>query len=374
MRTVHIFKDYSPPTTGGIEQHMRLLCTGLARHVEAAVLVPSRSRRTFEEHIDGVRVVRVAEFGRYASAPLCPGAPLRLRKLRPDLVHVHFPNPMGDLTYLLSGLRTPLVVSYHADIIKQRAYLPFYRPVIDRLFRRAARIVAASQEYAESAELLREYRDKIVIQPYGIDVPSLALRNGDAGAVSDLRAQYGERLVLFVGVLRYYKGVDVLIRAMTRVSGHALIAGRGAERSALAALARELDVADRVTFLGEVSDARLRALFHAADVLALPSIDRCEAFGIVQLEAMACGKPVVSTDLPSGVRFVNQHGVTGLLVPPGDPGALAGALGRLLDDRELCRSLGEAGRRRVMQEFDAGSMVRRTLDLYDSVLRASARA
>jgi glycosyltransferase involved in cell wall biosynthesis len=374
VRVVHIFKDYYPPTTGGIEQHMRLLCTALAARHEVTVLVPSRSRRAEQERIDGVDVIRVPEFGRYASAPLCPSAPWRLRQLRPDLVHLHFPNPMGDLTYLLSGVRAPLVVSYHADIVKQRAYLPVYRPVIDHLFRRAARIIAASEEYAATSEFLRDYRDRTEINPYGIDTSSLALANGGRARVDQLRAQYGDRSVLFVGVLRYYKGIDVLIRAMTEVNGRALIVGRGIEGTALMALAEQLGVADRVVFLGEVPDAQLRALMHVADVFVLPSIDRCEAFGIVQLEAMACGKPVVSTDLPTGVRFVNQHEVTGLIVPPGDAHALAGALTRLLDDPALRSRMGDTGRARVTEKFDVARMVARTQAVYDDVLRESGRA
>lgn len=374
MRVVHIFKDYYPPTTGGIEQHMRLLCTALAKRLEVFVLVPSRSRRTIEERIDGVHVIRVPEFGRYASAPLCPSAPARLRALRPDLVHLHFPNPMGDLTYLLSGVPAPLVLSYHADIVKQRAYLPFYRPVLDRIFQRAAHIVAASEEYVASSEFLRRYRDKTAISPYGIDVSSLAMRNGDHETMRRLREQYGSRIVLFAGVLRYYKGIDVLIRAMTKVDGRALIVGRGVERTALESLARQVGVGDRVTFLGEVADASLRALLHAAAVFVLPSIDRCEAFGIAQLEAMACGTPVVSTDLPTGVRFVNQHEITGLLVPPGNPDALADALNRLLADPALRSRLGQCGRLRIERTFTAERMVARILDVYDGVLQRSVPA
>src|SRR5262245_16627141 len=157
MRVVHIFKDYYPPITGGIEQHMRLLCTGLARQVEVTVLVPSRSRRAIKECLEGVSVIRVPEFGRYASVPLCPTMPAMLHQLRPDIVHLHFPNPMGDLTYLLSGWQAPLVLTYHADIIKQRLFLPFYRPVLTLLFKKLRRIIATSAEYIASSDFLAQY-------------------------------------------------------------------------------------------------------------------------------------------------------------------------------------------------------------------------
>jgi rhamnosyl/mannosyltransferase len=141
------------------------------------------------------------------------------------------------------------------------------------------------------------------------------------------------------------------------------------EQSGLAQLAKSIGAEERVTFFGEVSDHRLRALLHAADVFVLPSIDRCEAFGIAQLEAMACGKPVVSTNLPSGVRFVNRHETTGLLVPPAEPDALAGALNRLLDDPSLRARLGQAGRERVASEFHVDRMVERTLTVYGEALQ-----
>ncbi|HVZ19663.1 MAG TPA: glycosyltransferase [Vicinamibacterales bacterium] len=368
MRVVHVFKDFYPPTTGGIEQHMHLLSTSLARHVDVTVLVPSRSPRTIEESIDGVHVVRTAEFGRYASAPLCPTMPVWLWRLRPDLVHLHFPNPMGDLTYLLSGWRGPLVLTYHADIIKQRRLLPCYQPVLRMLFGHVNRIIATSADYIASSEMLSAHRDKCTVIPLGIETGRLMLSDSDRQGVCELRREHGDRIVVFVGVLRYYKGLDVLVRAMTRVRGRVLIAGRGEERARLADLARTLGLADRVMLLGEVDDTQRRQLLHAADVVVLPSIDRCEAFGISQLEAMACGTPVVSTDLPTGVRHVNRNHVTGLVVPPGDERALAHSLDRLLGDAQLRRRLGEAGRQRVHEHFTADRMVDSTLRLYGEVL------
>jgi rhamnosyl/mannosyltransferase len=341
--------------------------------MDVSVLVPSRSRRRTEEWVDGVEVVRVPEIGRYLSAPLCPTMPAELRRLAPDLVHLHFPNPTGDLAYLLSGCRAPVVMTYHADIVRQWPALWLYRPVFRRLGRHVARIIVSSDLYVSSSPFLSWYRDRCVVVPYGIDPTPFTLLPGEAETVERLRQEHGRRLVLFLGVLRSYKGLETLLQAMPRVGGHLLVAGRG-DCARLEALAGRLGVGDRVTFLGEVSETQRRLLLHACEVLVLPSLDRCEAFGIVQLEAMVCGRPVVSSDLPTGVRFVNQHGVTGLLVPPGDADALAEAVNRVLSDEALRTSLGEAARARVTREFSAEAMIERTLAVYDEAVAGSGQA
>jgi len=367
MRVVHIFKDFYPPTTGGIEQHMQVLCAGLARHMDVSVLVPSRSRRRIEERIKGVQVIRVPEFGRYLSAPLCPSMPAELRRLAPDLVHLHFPNPTGDVAYLLSGCRAPVIMTYHADVIRRSFLLRSYRPVFQLLARRIRRFIVTSREYLESSALISQYRDRCVVVPFGVDLEVFSLQVGEVDAAQRLRQRHGERLVLFLGVLRQYKGLDVLIHAMRKVDGHLIIVGRGPRR-ALEALTRELGLERRIAFLGEVSDADRRLLLHACDAFVLPSTDRREAFGIAQLEAMACGKPVVASDLPTGVRSVNRHASTGWLLPPGDPDALADALSLLLDDDHLRASLGKAARERVEQEFTAERMIAETLEVYSEAL------
>jgi glycosyltransferase involved in cell wall biosynthesis len=369
VRVVHIFKDYYPPTTGGIEQHMHLLCGRLVTTMEVAVLVPSRSRSKVEERLDGVTVVRVPEFGRYASVPLCPSMPGELRKLGPDIVHLHFPNPMGDIAYLLSSGGVPLVISYHADVVRQRALLPLYLPLLHRTFGQAGRILASSAEYIASSPILGRYRKKCSVIPYGIDAGSFALRDGERAQVEELRRDHPEGLVLFVGVLRPYKGMEVLLRAMVEApQGYLVVVGLDRDRGRAAGLATHLGLSSRVAFEGVVSDSRLRALLHACDLLVLPSLDRREAFGIVQLEAMACGKPVVSSDLPTGVRLVNHDGETGLLVPPGDPEALAAAITRLLSDSTLRARLGQRARERVIREFSVDRMVNQTTEVYSQLV------
>jgi len=368
MNIVHIFKDYYPPTTGGIEQHMNLLCRKLAQQEKVTVLVPSRSRRRVVEILDGVRIVRVPEYGRYASVPLCPTAPLELHRLKPDIVHLHFPNPMGDLTQLMGAPRVPFVVTYHADIIKQKSFLPLYRPILECIFKKAGKVLFSAEENIIYAPVVSKYRAKCSVIPFGIDIGNFGLRDQEESDVASLRQEFEGPVVLFVGAARYYKGIDVLLKAMVSVRGNLMLAGRGTEEDSLKRMAAELGISDRVRFCGEVSELRLRVLLHAADTFVLPSIDRCETFGIGQLEAMACSKPVVSTDLPTGVRSVNRHGITGLVVPPGQADALASALNTIILNPSLRAEYGSAARRRVEQEFGSGQMVSRILEVYHEVL------
>jgi glycosyltransferase involved in cell wall biosynthesis len=368
MNVVHIFKDCYPPTTGGIEQHMNLLCRRLAQRVRVTILAPSRSCRRMEELLDGVRIVRVPEFGRYASVPLCPTAPFELHRLKPDIAHLHFPNPMGDLTQLLGAPKVPFVMTYHADIIKQKVFVPLYRPILGHLFKKARKVLFSAEENIDSSMLPLGCRHKCAVVPFGIEIESFRLRDREADAVASLRGELNGPVILFVGAARYYKGIDVLLKSMAKVDGRLLLAGRGTNEPSIRSMARELKVSERVRFYGEVSQSMLRILLHAADIFVLPSIDRCETFGIGQLEAMACSKPVVSTDLPTGVRSVNRQGVTGLVVPPGEPDALAGALNTLVSNPSLCSEFGSAARRRVEREFGADQMVAKTLEVYHEVL------
>jgi len=177
--------------------------------------------------------------------------------------------------------------------------------------------------------------------------------------------------ILFVGRLRYYKGLQYLLEAMRALEAHLLVVGSGPMEEAWRRLAGELGVADRVTFLGEVPDEELPAFYHLCDLFVLPASHRSEAFGVVQIEAMAAGKPVVCTELGTGTSYVNVHGETGLVVPPRDPAALVDAIRRLLADPELRRRLGERGRERAVREFSAGVMADRVASLYQELLSSS---
>lgn len=214
---------------------------------------------------------------------------------------------------------------------------------------------------------MRRFRDKCVVIPLGID-----MRKFDGKAcgeeIAAIRSRWGGRIVLFVGRLTPYKGVSYLLDAMEGVSGQLLIVGKGELERPLRGQAARKNLSARVNFLGELGEKEMVRFLHACDLLVLPSITRNEAFGVVQLEAMACGKPVVSTRLETGVEYVNQHGKTGLIVPPGDSKALAEAIDGLLRNEELRRKMGAEGRKRVAKKFTKERMAQETLKLYEEVL------
>jgi rhamnosyl/mannosyltransferase len=359
LRVLHVGKFY-PPHHGGMENHVETLCRELAAEVDVEVLVSADGRQTVHETVDGVPVTRIGALATLASASVNPGMARAIRRSRADVVHFHHPNPTAVLSYLASGRRGPLVVTYHSDIIRQRVLGALFTPVLHRFLRGADAILASSPDYARTSPVLRAHADRVRIVPFGIRAE--AFETADVDEVARLRAAYGPRVVLAVGRLVYYKGFDYLIRAMAVVEGHLVILGDGPLRAPLQSLASGLGLAGRVTLAGAVP--RLAPYYHAADVFALPAVARSEAFGLVQLEAMAAGLPVVNTRIDSGVPFVSRDGESGITVPPADARALARALGHLLDAPALRRRLGTAARERVRREFSLHRMVADTLATY----------
>jgi glycosyltransferase involved in cell wall biosynthesis len=359
---MHVGKFYRPHF-GGIESHVEALCQELGKSMDVRVVVANDSRRGEECVIDGVPVARVGQSLNLAGAPVCPAMPLKIRQHRPDIVHLHLPNPGAALAVLASGYRGRLVVSWHSDVIRQHWLGKVYSPIQRILLKRCSAIVASSPNYIESSSELSRFKDRCHVIPYGID--SSKFQDSDPAAVHTIREKFGPKIVLMVGRLVYYKGAEYAVRAMTKIDANLLIIGDGPLKQVLQEQARALGVADRIFFLGKV-DGSISPYYQASDVFILPSIARSEAFGIVQLEAMACGKPVVNTDLATGVPFVSIDGETGITIPPADPEALATAVNRLLHDSALRTAYGDAARRRVQNEFSLELMVRRMLEVYRS--------
>jgi rhamnosyl/mannosyltransferase len=372
MKILHVYKDYYP-VVGGIENHLRQLAEAQAARGHAVtVLATAPTWRTRVEPRAGVRVIFAGRLATLASTPLSLALPLALLRERPDIAHVHFPYPVGDLAQALFGRARRTVITYHSDIVRQKTLLQFYAPLLRRTLSRADGVIATSPRYVETSPFLAPMAARCTVIPYGIDTARFEQAAREEAAA--IRAKYGDNLVLFVGQLRYYKGVEYLIRAMPAVNGRVLLAGGEStwRQAELEQLAASLGVAERVVFLGQQERA-LPALYQACDVFVLPSIERSEAFGIVQLEAMAAARPVVSCDVGTGVAWVNQHDATGLVVPPRDPAQLAAALNRLLADPALRERLGAAGRERVRQEFTLARMVEQIEGLYERVLERPGR-
>ena len=375
MRVLQLGKYYYP-YMGGIENHLYLLCNELKSRVDLDVLVCNSEGKTVTEQVDGVRVTRAAQRAHAASTSLCPTMPLEVSRRRYDVMHIHFPHPMGVMSYLFSHRpqKHAVVVTWHSDIVKQERLLRLYRPFMNRVLARASAIICTSPNYLEGSESLLPYRDKCHVMPYGIDVSQFEKTEAIAKEAAAIRARFGGRpLLLGVGRLIYYKGFEVAVRAMREVEAELLLVGSGPLRVPLEKMARECGVAEKVHFIGEVHNQALAPYYFASDAYVLPSIARSEAFAIVQLEAMACGLPVVNTSIArSGVPFVSRDGESGLTVPPEDVAAFARAVNTILGDRELARRFGDAGRARVKREFSKEVMRERMLALYRDVAPAKS--
>jgi glycosyltransferase involved in cell wall biosynthesis len=395
MRVLHIGKFF-PPHAGGIEHFSADLCAALAaRGVDVAMLAHAspgehRSRRFRTGNTD---VTLAACHGQWLYAPVSPGLPLLLARLirafQPDILHLHLPNPSA-LCALLSpaARRLPWIVHWHADIPLDvarpgvRAMYRLYRPFEQALLRRAHAIIATSAAYRDASVALTPWRAKTRIIPLGLAPRSIPITSAVPqekvdNAQNDTNTENlaavdwpGAGLrILAVGRLSYYKGFDVLLRALAQVpEASLLLIGAGECAGLLRALARELGIAARVRFAGQVDDAALARAYAQAQVFCLPSIERTEAFGLVLLEAMRARLAVVASAIEgSGVGHVVVAEHTGLLVPPGDAMALAQALQRIADDADLRGRLGAAGEARWQQEFTLARCADAVLDLYRSV-------
>ncbi len=315
-----------------------------------------------------MKVIKAARVVEVASTPFSLAMAVEATELNPDVINLHMPFPPGDIVAHTVRGQPPLVVTYHSDIVRQRRLLQIYRPLLEATLAHARRIIVASRPYLDSSRFLRPHTAKCRIAPYAVDAARFA--TFDAGEIARLRRLWRGPVLLSVGVLRYYKGLHILLAAMRELDATLVVVGEGPEGPRLQALAAELNVADRVHFAGRVSDEDLPSYYQAADIFVLPSHLRAEAFGIVLLEAMAAGLPLVTTELGTGTSAVNHHGHTGFVVPPDDPHALARALKVLLADQHLREHLGQHGRQRVLQEYTAPLMVERTMAVYREALAA----
>lgn len=360
-----------PPHVGGVEEVVKTIAEGLAHDpgFVSGVLACNEGRRTLRERVNGVDVTRVGSLGRLRSLPVAPLFPFYLYRARADIYHFHVPFPLGEASALRGKEKRRMVAWYHSDVVRQKLARRAYQKVLERFLDACRIILVSSPHLVKTSPILGPRADRCRVVPFGIDVDRFRPGEGD-GFAEEVRARYGGRggLVLFVGRLVYYKGLFVLLEAMRGNDASLVLIGEGPLARRLMKRAAALGMRERVHFLGRVPGGDLPSYYRAADLLVLPSMERSEAFGLVLLEAQACGRPVVSTDLGTGTTYANLDGETGLVVPPGDPAALARAVKGLLENTELRMRMGRRGRERVVAEFNREKMLRRLKDIYLEVL------
>lgn len=372
MRIIHLSKYYKP-FLGGIETVVADLAEGM-NGKDIIVLAASSDAADYraEKEISGVSVVRSRTILKVASVPIAPKYLLDVIRLSPgSLLHVHMPNPFAALGVWLACAvgRSParLVLHWHSDVVKQRRLLRLYRPLQNWLLRTADRVIVTSDNYLLHSEPLKRFRCKCVVVPIGVrGIADLV----DPEAVASIKRRYkGKPIVFALGRHVYYKGFEFLIDAARSVPDKVfVIGGGGPDTHKYKKRVAELGLQDRVFFIGYVDAAVLPSYFAAADVFAFPSIEKSEAFGVVQLEAMSVGTPVVSTNIKgSGVPWVNQHMVSGLVCAPESGVDLAAALTEILSDPTLHQELSDGARKRFTECFTTEVMLCGTTQVYDSL-------
>ena len=360
---------------GGIERHVTLLGKGLAAQgIDVVNLVAAAGRHGNDETVGRYRLVQAPSFGEAHSMALSPALvfkALALHREKPfDIFHLHFPDPLSHLTSMLLPANVRRVITWHSDIIRQKRLLALYKPFQSRIVRQADALVAATQAHFDSSTQIPTdvpaLRRHVI--PYGLDYAPLELNARTAVLQDELRQRAGGRgLVFALGRHVYYKGFDVLIDALKHTDAFLILGGDGPLRPQLEQQAADLGFSDRICFAGRIPEEDLGAYFHACDVFCLPSVEQSEAFGLVQLEAMACGKPVVCTQLNNGVNVVNVAGETGFAVPVRDALALGKCLARLLGDPVLRQRLGDQALEHT-EKYSVPSMTASHLRLYQDLL------
>jgi glycosyltransferase involved in cell wall biosynthesis len=368
LKILHFYKTYLPDSYGGIEQFIYQLARGcVQRGMEVDVLslssdvadestsfdnhVSHRVRKNLEIASTGISIRSFAKF-----AALARNA---------DVIHYHYPWPFADIVHFATGVSKPTVLTYHSDIIRQQRWMKLYRPLMNRFLGSIDRIVATSPNYLETSPTLMAFREKTEVIPIGLD--RLAYPTPDASRIAEWRARLGERFFFFVGVLRYYKGLHILIEANRGMDFPIVIVGAGPVEAELRKHASDAGLT-KVTFLGTIAEIDKVALFILSHAVVLPSHLRSEAFGISLLEGAMFGKPMISGEIGTGTSYINHHDETGLVVPAADPGALGKAMRFLMDNPARAGEMGREAFLRYQKYFSAKEMVDRYIDLYRQVM------
>ncbi|MDE7548096.1 glycosyltransferase [Acetobacter fabarum] len=374
LRVLHAYKVYLPDVEGGVPSAIHALTVRMMERCQSAILTTRRWRTPRTLKVDNVPVTRTLALMTLRSLPLAPFYPLCLflRSRMVDVVALHTPFPLADiLTALYFRRRCALIVHWHSDVVRQKRLLHLVAPLMRRTLRRADRIIVSNASMITQSPFLRSFADKCEVVPFGTDLTYWPKLNAEEEQkVASLRRTY-PHLVVTAGRLVSYKGFDILIKAFSSVNGQCVIVGEGPLDKQLQQQIATLGLQDRVHLVGRLERDALKCMLHAAQVFVLPSVSSAETFGIAQIEAMACGLPVVNTDVPTGVPWVARHEQESLTVAAGQAAPLAQALALLLENAALRQRLGKAGAARAFDLFDEQQFIEKTFRIYEAeALRA----
>ena len=405
MKILQISKLYFP-WIGGVETVVQQIAEGLDNKndlkMEVLCCLDKGERKT--EEINKVKVWRASSLGIFWGMPVSFDFFWLFKKLKDkyDVIDFHHPFPLGDLVIFLFRSKTKLTVHYHSDIVRQKILEIFFKPLIFNTLKRAEKIIVSNPNLIKNSPYLRKFKEKCVVIPFGIDLKKFekidfnniqkrergeaersvieetkSLRERERGeserniveemkSLREIKEKYKD-FVLFVGRLNYYKGVQYLVEAMKEIDANLVIIGQGAEKSNLELKIKEFSLENKVFFLPPQGEKELINFYQAAKIFVLPSIFKSEAFGIVLIEAMACGKPIISTELGTGTSWVNVDEETGFVVQPKDSGALVKAINKILENKNLEQKFSENAKKRAEQKFSLERMLEETEKVYKNL-------
>lgn len=375
-KVLHAYKVYHPDADGGVPSAIATLCASTNLDFTNSVLVARSQGLAREYQSGGTAVEAVTSFGTLFSTPLAPTYPSAFLKRAnaSDIAIHHAPFPLIDIIAPRVSKHVSLVVYWHADITNYPLLKKFVSPSILRTLERANRIIVSDRSMISASSSLRSFEAKCSVVPYGADLKFWSTcSEAEEASARLLRARH-PRMILAIGRLVPYKGFASLLHALVNIEGEAVIIGEGPLLTDLRTLARKLGVIDRVTFKGRLEPGEIKAYLYAARVLAFPSSTTAEAFGLVQLEAMATGLPIVNTSLPTAVPKIARHGSEALTVRPNEPDSLAKALEAILSDSELANRLGRAGKARALSEYSQAIYISRIEQIYRELVQERKRA
>ena len=372
MRVLHFYRTSFPDTMGGIEQVIYQIARGVTKlglNVDILSLTPDKDTRTIE--IDGYSAHRAKLDFEVSSTGFSASAFLRFSQLakQADVIHYHFPWPFMDVVHFATRVKKPTIVTYHSDIIRQEQLLRLYRPLKHLILGSMDRIVATSPNYFSTSEVLGRYSNKVSVIPIGLDKTSYPQPTLER--MEYWRARVGTKFFLFVGMLRYYKGLHILLEAAQTTNYPIVIVGAGVIEQELKNQVLQLGLSN-IHFLGYQTDEDKVALLMLSYAVVFPSYLRSEAFGISLLEGAMYGKPMISSEIGTGTTYINIKDETGLVVPPSDPIALRKAMTYLWEHPGEAAEMGRRAEKRYWQYFTAEQMVESYASLYADLVHNSS--